>query len=1128
MSVALFGATVFFLILPRMEDSIMAEKREMTRELVQTIVELLKTYQEDVDNGIIDLDTARKRALKRIQNVRYGSEIKDYFWINDLAPRMIMHPYRSDLNGQDIANFTDINGKKIFVEIVQEAGKPGGGFVEYSWQHQDDLNRIIPKISYVTLFKPWGWVIGSGLYYDDVEIEIAKLTKMLTVVGLGVFILAAFLSGYLAWIGLAATNEKQLVMEALQHSEAKFRGISSSANDGIIMINPEGLVSFWNKAAEQIFGYHADEILGKDLHRLLAPADQYSKYSAVISRFPKDGVGVVVGNTLELNALHKDRKEIPIELSVSALNFDDEWHAVGIVRDISEKKKAILDLQESETKYRTLFDSTNDIILLMENNGIVDCNARALDLFHADRPAISGKTIVDFSPEFQSHGLLSRTAGSRYINLAADNKPQHFEWTYQSHEGELVYTDVVLKKINLLGRDLLMAVCRDITDYKKRAAEKEQAASLFNTAIEQSPAGIMIADAANGNLLHVNQAALEMLGETKKILDADYSQRLQPAWRILDSNGQVVNPEDQPLRKAFTQGVVTSNKTFVIEKSDKTRIWIEVNACPVLDNNGRILFGVVVFTDINQRIQAEEAMYSLNQFQESIIDNAMVWLSVNDETGNVILWNKAAEEISGYNRKHVVGNNIIWKWAYPDETYRNRIGQKFAEVTRTGISIQNEETTIQCRDGKTKTISWHVCRLTDKGKNRLEVLSLGYDVTETKSLQNQLLQTQKLEAVGTLAAGIAHDFNNVLWGILGFSEMAIAQLQSEPEKAKKSMEHVLEAGNRAKYMVQQILQFSRQSKIAMGPLDLKSLVKEVTKLLKATVPSNFEIRLKISASVSRVHADATQIHQVLMNLCTNAYHAMQQFNQGVLSLSLDMVVADCEIRCHSKNLPPGRYVCIRISDTGHGIETGNLNKIFDPYFTTKGQGEGTGLGLAVSLGIINSHCGGIQIESRKGEGSVFSIYLPPNEGDFVEVVSYTEKIIGGTERILFVDDESALTEMTESMLTEVGYTVTGFSSSLDALAFFSNHSDQFDLVVTDQTMPGMTGLELAEKIMEIRRLPIILCTGFSENIIRTSMERSGISLILKKPLLRKELSAAIRNVLDEKSEKGNDGQYTDY
>ena len=369
-----------------------------------------------------------------------------------------------------------------------------GGVVEYLWQHYDNPNEIIPKISYVFLYKPWGWIIGSGLYYDDVEVEIVKLTRTLTLVGFGVFILVTILSGYNAWRGILATREKQRMLASLKSSEAKFRGISSSAHDGIIMITPEGTVSYWNSAAEKIFGYHPDEIIGKNLHKILAPLEQYQKFLSTVERFKQTGTGDAIGNTLEFQAIHKNGHEIPTELSVSALNIEDEWHAVGIVRDVTEKKKAGSALQESETKYRTLFDSTNDMILLMDDMVIVDCNSRAPGFFQTDKANIIGKTLVDFSPEFQIDGVPSKAAAQQYINKAKKNEPQHFEWIHQNFGDESINSDVILKKITILGKELLLAVCRDLTDRKQSEEALRMSTALLRAAERIAKVGGWSAD----------------------------------------------------------------------------------------------------------------------------------------------------------------------------------------------------------------------------------------------------------------------------------------------------------------------------------------------------------------------------------------------------------------------------------------------------------------------------------------------------------------------------------------------------------------------------------------------------------------------------------------------------------
>ena len=532
---------------------------------------------------------------------------------------------------------------------------------------------------------------------------------------------------------------------------------------------------------------------------------------------------------------------------------------------------------------------------------------------------------------------------------------------------------------------------------------------------------------------------------------------------------------------------------------------------------------VVLFNNITERKQSEERLRKSEERlriseerYRTLSDNLPVGVLRAAERGAVLHVNPALMQMLEIGEKQDISALNAWDF------YCQR---KDREYILNEIARHDQITEFECQlksvRNKKIWVSISARGIKDDRGSIKFVDGIIQDITERKlikeekdRLQNQLIQAHKMEAIGTLAAGIAHDFNNVLWGILGFSEMALIQFESEPAKAKHSIERVVESGNRAKYIVQQILQFSRQSKISIGPLDITIVTKEVVRLLQATIPSNFELRLNIPEGSFTVHADPTQIHQVLMNLCTNAYHAMRDMTKGVLSIALERIQAESKIICHSQILNAGAYIGITISDTGHGIEPEYLEKIFDPYYTTKQKEDGTGLGLAVSFGIIKSFGGGIRVESQKEKGSTFLVYLPLKDDEIVQTVSVDEEVRGGTERILFVDDECAVLEIMVEMLQEAGYSMTGFNNSLEALEYFSSHPDQFDLIISDQTMPRMTGLELANNIRKISAVPIILCTGFSETITKEDVKNSGISLILKKPQLRKELTDAIRSVLD--------------
>ncbi len=385
---------------------------------------------------------------------------------------------------------------------------------------------------------------------------------------------------------------------------------------------------------------------------------------------------------------------------------------------------------------------------------------------------------------------------------------------------------------------------------------------------------------------------------------------------------------------------------------------------------------------------------------------------------------------------------------------------------------------------------------------------------EKNKLEKQLQQAQKMEAIGILAGGIAHDFNNILAAILGYAEMA--RYNSQPESTVfKQLDKVLEAGNRAKTLVQQILSFSRQDEMARIFLQPASIVKETIKMLRPSLPTTIEIHQNIQSTTSLILADPTQIHQILMNLCTNAFHAMEETG-GKIDISLKEVTLSNEDLVHEPNVEDGTFIQLSICDSGPGIAPTIKDKIFDPYFTTKETGKGTGMGLSIVHGIVKSYGGFISLYSELGEGTAFHVFLPVIEKEVVlPEIEALEQIPVGRERILFIDDEEILVEMGKEMLESIGYHVTVRKNSIEALETFQNQPDQFDLVITDQTMPGMTGADISKRMLQIRPdIPIILCTGYSTIISETTAKEMGIREFVLKPVTKKDISVLIRKVLD--------------
>ena len=382
------------------------------------------------------------------------------------------------------------------------------------------------------------------------------------------------------------------------------------------------------------------------------------------------------------------------------------------------------------------------------------------------------------------------------------------------------------------------------------------------------------------------------------------------------------------------------------------------------------------------------------------------------------------------------------------------------------------------------------------------------------AIEIQLRQTQKLEAIGTLAGGIAHDFNNILSAVLGYS--ALAQKELPPgSRGRAHLEQVANAATRARELVHQILTFSRQADQERKPLKISALIKEALKLIRASIPTTIEIRPTIDETCGTVLADAAQIHQVVMNLCTNAYYAMRRTG-GVLGvgLSLAEIIPGSSDEAPAE-LAPGPYALLAVSDTGSGIDSAQLQRVFEPFYTTKPIGEGTGMGLSIAHGIVASHGGAISVTSTPGEGTTFRVYLPLLDVEATQEATPEQEIPGGQEHVLFVDDEDTLAELGKLTLEGLGYKVTKETSSERALELFRASPNEYALVITDQTMPHVTGLELAAHMLAVRPdLPIILITGFSEAVSREEVLEQGIRELLMKPLIPDEFARTVRETID--------------
>ena len=571
-----------------------------------------------------------------------------------------------------------------------------------------------------------------------------------------------------------------------------------------------------------------------------------------------------------------------------------------------------------------------------------------------------------------------------------------------------------------------------------------------------------------------------------------------------------------------------ADKTRAIARLEyKGRVYgsltVTIPAERAMDEEERSLFGEVA-GDIAfalygieveaRRKKAEEALKESQQYARGLIEASLDSLVTISAEGKIAGVNHAMELITGLSRKEIIGTDFSSYFSDPDAAKR-----VYQQAFRDN-HVQDYSLEIKHRDGRVAPVLCNASIYKDAQGRAAGVFAAARDITEFKraegekgKLEDQLQQAQKTEAIGTLAGGIAHDFNNILTAVIGFTEIAAADAP-QGSSLERNLQQVLKAGTRAKDLVKQILTFSRQTEQELRPVQVRLIAREALKLLRASLPTTIEIRQDIRSD-SAMLADPTQIHQILMNLCTNAGHAMQE-KGGVLEVSLADVELGPDFTPGHPDISPGHYLKLTVSDTGHGMDPSTTERIFDPYFTTKDKGGGTGLGLSVVHGIVESCGGTITVYSEPGKGTVFHVYLPIIEREAEPEVDVEEKLATGTERILFIDDEQLLVNMGRQMLESLGYKVVTRTSSFEALELFKKQRDKFDLVITDMTMPGMTGEELAKDVLKVRPdIPVLLCTGFSATMTEEKAKAIGIRAFIMKPFLRRDMAKIIRKVLDD-------------
>jgi len=797
----------------------------------------------------------------------------------------------------------------------------------------------------------------------------------------------------------------------------------------MIFINSGGRIVYVNKRCMEIMGYSRQDFydLAFDFMTLIAP----ESIDLIRSSFERHMAGEDI-EPYEYSLINKRGEKIEAIITTKLINYENNRAVLGIVTDITERKRA-----EEELQYRLKFQR------------------------------------------------LITTVSSQFINL------------YPAQIDDEI--DHTLKQIGEFANADRSYVFQFSDGHKFVSCTHEWCASGIKPTIEC-----------------IQNTAVEIFPwSMEKFLRGEMliipSVRDLPAEAIQEKQ----EFERQGIQSVLCVPMIVGGKAIGFIGLDSVRdekMWAE-DTSSLLKIVGHVFGNALENKTTRQALQESEER--LRTVFETFPDPVTI---IRLEDGRCVDVNSAFTRVTGWTPEEVIGKTAADLDIWHDPREREKLT---AGIARQG-KVENLEARFRLKDGSiiTALMSAVLIRLQD----RPHILTITRDISDLKSaqeereqLKTQLIQAQKMEAIGTLAGGIAHDFNNILGAIIGYAEMALYDTQ------KDSMEHynidqVLKAGHRAKDLVKQILAFSRKSEQDKRIISLTPIVEEALKLLRASLPTTIEIRQNIDPNLDAVFADPTQMHQVLMNLCTNAAHAMRDTG-GILQVRLQNENLPVQKAAQYSELKPGLCVKLSISDTGHGMDSTTMERIFDPYFTTKEQDKGTGLGLSVVHGIIKGHGGAIRVQSTPGKGTRFDIFFPVMGKQMESETEELKALPTGNESILLIDDEETLIDLGNSMLDKLGYRVETRTNPVEALETFRAAPQKFDLVISDMTMPGMTGDNLAAELMKIRLdIPVIICTGYSEKIDERRAKDLGIKGLIMKPFTIRGRSKTLRAVLDQKAD----------
>ncbi len=772
--------------------------------------------------------------------------------------------------------------------------------------------------------------------------------------------------------------------------------------------------------------------------------------------------------------------------------------AVLLLLNVRMRKALDLGRREillQEKKFQAIFQNHRQLCGLLDTEGrVVAINRQALQLIGCRLDEVLDRPFAD--TPWWTHSEQERAKLRQAIaEIREGGEYSTFDTTHVDGRGKLHDIDFSLSPIRNGEGELryMLALGHDVTILR-------HSRQLYHSFFDNTPDPVLLL--RDGVIIDSNRKALRLFRA-----DLDRLTGREPSMLVAGNGGEAGG--DRPeitgvMAEIVRTGVQTME--WKARRLDGTLFDAEFTMIPL--HIGNTFYLQMVVRDVTRLKETRrELVMAKYAFDHSALP--IVWYVPGRTLRECRFFyvNDAACRITGYSREEFLRFSIadisrLWT----EENFRDILDHIRSKGSET------YETLIRHRDGH--DIPMEVNTSYFKLDDQEYFFVIAEVISRRKQLEEELRQAQKMEALGTLAGGIAHDFNNILSAIFGYTELALHGMGRDSEPGRH-LEQVRCAAERARTLVQQILTFSRKTREERHPIAVVPAVREALQLLRSTIPTTISIESSFD-STGRVMADATRIQQIVMNLCTNGYHAMRKEGGTLQVRVVDLELAEKEAAADA-DLEPGGYVLLSVADTGTGMDEQTRERIFDPYFTTKETGEGTGLGLAVVHGIVQSYGGAIRVTSRPGHGSLFEVFLPRIDADpgVQEDDTAGQDYVGGRERIMFVDDEELIVNMSRQLLGRFGYSVLPFTSSREALAHFRAHAREIDLVITDLTMPEMGGVELARRMLDIRPdLPVILCTGYSDEMNRDRALALGIARFVQKPLVMEEMLHTVRAVLD--------------